>query len=622
MFRLYGNLFLERPEQHLDEGQLAGLTKVMAAIQSLENRTAITREEDYNLEDNFDEFKARETLAWRELGVARPPEFLIPPAGSLDAPVACHLHNPTFHVEDPYKAITEDPSSPTIYQLTQAGFSSGNCFLFDHVSRRDETEIYLSFYPDKVRHIHENFALELRRQMKAVVEICWGKSVRKRMLECVDLVPLPLWGEYKDVTLHLEYENGQLDLLLTVAARLGGITYHTGLYEHQHNPGAYGRLRAEQRATKEHLIAEKYAPEIERTVAPVTANTTAQGGFPEVISYDTDMRRLNDTFSDLNLALRTECSLPSTIPTDLALQYSELTSIAEFDLLPEALTSWIQSQEGLKIQGKPISTNDELVLSFRLLHRFGEAQIPGSVILIAYSVAEAYIYNVCKTRKSSIQDLIGPPTDPHRRIMHLNCRKCAKRVHDTWFAYYARRDPDVYVCQTLEAGCGRLECSGRTALIPANPWQKHIMARRGELENAPKDTGGAWAGYIIRSRTESQDLPDVVKIACLGCKQNQVETTQIDVRPRWTIERIPRYLAPRRRCSVCKQLKYWRPVSQTIAIIDTPTIAHIWGKMKKEGLDYNEYPRLPGLFFANMPVEDKIKAFKKAKRDRNNKGTD
>jgi hypothetical protein len=63
-------------------------------------------------------------------------------------------------------------------------------------------------------------------------------------------------------------------------------------------------------------------------------------------------------------------------------------------------------------------------------------------------------------------------------------------------------------------------------------------------------------------------------------------------------------------------------VSQTIAIIDTPTIAHIWGKMKKEGLDLNEYPRLPGLFFANMPVEDKIKAFKKAKMDRNNKGTD
>jgi hypothetical protein len=367
MFRLYGNLFLERPEQHLDEGQLAGLTKVMAAIQSLENRTAITREEDYDLEDNFDEFKARETLAWRELGVARPPEFLIPPAGSLDAPVACHLHNPTFHVEDPYKAITEDPSSPTIYQLSQAGFSSGNCFLFDHVSRRNETEIYLSFYPDKVRHIHENFALELRRQMKAVVEICWGKPVRKRMLECVDLVPLPLWGEYKDVTLHLEYENGQLvrfvvfvyhpqffcyrttssesgrkwrglygrqqDLLLTVAARLGGITYYTGFYEHQHNPGAYGRLSAEQRATKEHLIAEalaqlriaspelfkemdtrrasctswdvqEYAPEIERTVALVTANTTAQGGVPEVSSC-----RLQHQVKDANLDIR---SSPTT----------------------------------------------------------------------------------------------------------------------------------------------------------------------------------------------------------------------------------------------------------------------------------------------------------------------
>jgi hypothetical protein len=364
MLRLYGNLWLENPEQHLDEGQLATLNTVMAAIQGLANRGAITREGDYNLEHKFEEFKARETLAWRELGVERPPEFLIPPAGSLEAPVACHLHNPMFHVDNPHKAILEDASNPTICQLSRAGFSSANSFIFDQVSRRDETEIYLSCYPEKLRHIHENFALQLRRQMKAVVENCWGKAVRKRMLECVDLVPLPLWGEYKDMTLYLEYENDELkrfvlfayhpqffcyrtansesgqkwrslygrrqDQLLTVAARLGGMTYHAGFYEFHHNPGSYGRLSAKQRATKGYLIAEaleqlktaspesfvemetrrarsvdwdmqEYAPEIERTVAALTTNTPAQDAPPNVRTHFISI----DETADVVIAIRT-----------------------------------------------------------------------------------------------------------------------------------------------------------------------------------------------------------------------------------------------------------------------------------------------------------------------------
>ncbi|KAJ0417917.1 hypothetical protein BJY00DRAFT_315514 [Aspergillus carlsbadensis] len=166
-----------------------------------------------------------------------------------------------------------------------------------------------------------------------VAEIWWRKPVSERIVESVNLVPLPLWGKYKDVTLPLEYDNSKFqDLLLTVAVGPGGIAYDTGLYKCRHSPGAYGRISAAQKAVKERLTGEalaqmgitspelfkemetrrasslswdalEYAPEIERTVAPVAANTTAQGGFSAVISYDTDMRRLNDSLSALSLAL-------------------------------------------------------------------------------------------------------------------------------------------------------------------------------------------------------------------------------------------------------------------------------------------------------------------------------
>ncbi|KAL2824987.1 hypothetical protein BJY01DRAFT_256360 [Aspergillus pseudoustus] len=366
----------------------------------------------------------------------------------------------------------------------------------------------MAYCPDHIRQIHEDFAFEIRRNMKAVVEICWGAHVRKRMLEEVSLVPLPLWGEYKDITLFLEFLDNQdttkitrfvmfvyhpgfffyrlgntessrnwrnrfgreQDRLLAVAAKLGGIAIREGFYEYTHNPATYGRLSTLQLDVKEKMIAQaleelriavpeaflrmeerKYKPferqvdEHIKEISPMVQSASAraaslQSDVSEGPFYNADIRKIKNSLIDVENAVTNECSLSQAISIDLAIEFSELTSISEFDYLPEPLVSWLQAQAGLKIDGKAIDTIDELVLCFKLLHRFQETQVPSSAIEIAYAIALAYVSNVSKAKKSSICDLIVPATELQSRVMPLKCRKCEKRVLDNCFPFFSLND--------------------------------------------------------------------------------------------------------------------------------------------------------------------------------------
>lgn len=97
----------------------------------------------------------------------------------LIASVGCHLYNPTFMVDDPCYAETEDLSNASMSQINDAGFSTqNNCY---HLSRRDVSNHCATVYPEGLLDIHEGFIFALRDAMKAKIEICWGANVRKRM---------------------------------------------------------------------------------------------------------------------------------------------------------------------------------------------------------------------------------------------------------------------------------------------------------------------------------------------------------------------------------------------------------------------------------------------------------
>lgn len=116
--------------------------------------------------------------------------------------------NPTFYVANPEEQVTDDSTSPTIRLLHQSGFSSENAFIFDQVCRRERTEDLLYFYTDEFYYPHREFVKELRRNMAAIVEICWGDSVWGEIERELGsrLIPFPLWGKFKAVKLYLELD--------------------------------------------------------------------------------------------------------------------------------------------------------------------------------------------------------------------------------------------------------------------------------------------------------------------------------------------------------------------------------------------------------------------------------
>lgn len=242
-----------------------------------------------------------EVGAWLALGVKRPPQHLLHPSGEIDSPVACHLHNPTFYVKTPESQETDNISNPCIRQLHQAGFSSKNCFIFDDICRRDRTEDVLLFYTSEILQIHQEFMLSIRRAMGAKVEICFGKNVREKMEKQLELVPLRLWGEFRDVEIFLEMQDQTLlrfvlfvchpqfffyhgatsesglkfrktqgrkqDVHLAVASKLGGIEAVSNFYEHVHIPHRYGQFDNSSREIVRQL--EKNATEQLKMAFPV-----------------------------------------------------------------------------------------------------------------------------------------------------------------------------------------------------------------------------------------------------------------------------------------------------------------------------------------------------------------
>ena len=287
MFRLFGNLWLDDPpesvltaldgilplvhnfEQNITQGKYTLNVRTYRHRTTINIKSGMYQPSTWSMDAAFEHYREKEDAWWKSHNVERPREYLVRPSGRLDAPVACHLFNPTFAVDDPCHGEIDDTSNPCIAQLHDVGFSTDNCLMFDHSARREDSRHCRLLYPPDLWDIHEAFVMALRSHMTAVVEICWGANVRERMLKRLqnNLRILPLWGHYKGITLHLELgedkksvrrfiifanhpqffmfmkgmnvraqafrteQGGRQDLLLGVASRLGNIAIKANFYK-------------------------------------------------------------------------------------------------------------------------------------------------------------------------------------------------------------------------------------------------------------------------------------------------------------------------------------------------------------------------------------------------------
>ncbi|KAJ5342885.1 hypothetical protein N7541_012009 [Penicillium brevicompactum] len=206
-FHLFGDFWLDgNPEDSLGDDELHELFRYMPHIEQLDHSWKSRAGARWDLEAAFKGFSDIETAMWKHMGSERPAKYLLPPSGSIGSPIACHLFNPTFYVEDVDLRVTDDPTSPTLQLVHESGFSSNNCFIFDQICRRESSWDLRYFWTEENYRPHRDFVSAVRQNMSAIVEICWGQDVWKEMERAVGsrLIRLPLWGIFEPVRLHLE----------------------------------------------------------------------------------------------------------------------------------------------------------------------------------------------------------------------------------------------------------------------------------------------------------------------------------------------------------------------------------------------------------------------------------
>lgn len=296
--------------------------------------------------------------------------------------------------------------------------------------------------------------------------------------------------------------------------------------------------------------------------------------------------------------------LDSLLPTS---HFSDWDIAQEWNELPGPLTEWIQVQDGLKVDGKPISCKEELTSAYHFLH-CKEDSSSHTLLGILIGVAVAYMCQVSRQRRSSVRDLIIPGTSPHD-VMARRCSRCYNRVLDDAFACYSELDPKKYVVFYREDGCGHPQCTlGRADFVPMRPDQSWRRATRQALENI---TNTEWEDHLLRlSAEERNGLPRSVRVRCSSCR---IETFD-DERPRWTFESTPRYVRPRMGCKRChKKDRYWEPVNKSIHTVDSSMISRMWKKLKRAGFDPANFPRRPELLWSNKKIATRLKELEEAK---------
>jgi hypothetical protein len=269
-------------------------------------------------------------------------------------------------------------------------------------------------------------------------------------------------------------------------------------------------------------------------------------------------------------------------PHDSAIHAAKSDSwdgITEWEELPHSLVNWVQSQPGLCIDQVPMSSIDELVTAYYLLHIEGDPTIqnPAQVLV---SVAQKYLSSVICSGPKGTRDLVVPG-EPPRHIMARRCSRCKQRVLDHAFAYYAKGDPRYYVTSYVEK-CGHPSCGGWAKLVPENRHQPH----RRNIQNYLKFIKTApWEEYFLRGSTD--EIPHAgmpVHIRCRKCGSQSVDET-----PRWTTHQDPKYLLREKKCSC--QSSTWEIVDASIPTTSGGALSKHWKKFLDNGIDLTQYPR-------------------------------
>ena len=170
----------------------------------------------FDYEDEFKTFQEAETQLWRDRGVERLQEELIPASENIIAASLAHrLHNPSFTTIKVRNRSTADSSDPCTAIVRANGFDD-KTIIMDHVAQGKVKDPFI-YYPKDILAYHEQHLSIIRDHMLAPLEVIYGvptwtcrSTIRSSVLrrrcvaEQVDVLPCAYFAANKPY----EHESG------------------------------------------------------------------------------------------------------------------------------------------------------------------------------------------------------------------------------------------------------------------------------------------------------------------------------------------------------------------------------------------------------------------------------
>jgi hypothetical protein len=285
--------------------------------------------------------------------------------------------------------------------------------------------------------------------------------------------------------------------------------------------------------------------------------------------------------------------------------------------LPEELKSWLQTQDGLKINKEQISSRSMLETVFNLLEYRRESTNKEeryfltdiSILELGIKVAVGYIKQITSKRNAFIRNNTIPGSST--QVIQRRCSACRLYALDDAFPLFCQSMPGRYVIRInfKGAGCGRQGCKGNPSIIPIDPRQKYVAPIKKGFEKAFRaEEDQKKVSLLLRSGPDLHDCPSMVVVKCSGCGCTRQHCG------RWTIHDPPRFIQPRLTCSECgKSDTYFRAVDPKIETITEPCLYDTLKGFEKVGCNLSDFPKLPGIIFLKVSYQKRFELLKRAR---------
>jgi len=586
------------------------------------------------MDDAFSKFADAEVSKWAAYGNSVPSkDLLVKVSGSLQSPIAHHVHQPSFTTLHTRNGETADETNPCIASIMGNAFEKDKSLIYDHLLRRHEKSEGLKDYPEDVTRCHEAYIQKVRESMEAKVEVVYGTPVKERMLQeqAFKVDVLPLWGEYEGICIFLDcesnYSNAQQghqhrriivfvahpqrflypregecarqDKLLAVAAKIS----RTGFIERYYEDRKWRMIVPVNFPTivRKNLFGTPSKQSQNDGGRSSASENASMMSMTKVATADVSVgpvvRGCWDSYFDGKRPLSIK-ELRVILPKALATEMDPEKHTHKWESpgdFPEIVGTWFGGQREILFQGMSVYNAADIMTVYRRLCPTAKDPLEEkpSLAETIYGLIKEQARVIGNLPTSSLDDLIYYGFRPFD-VIETVCFTCRQPMPPDTKARWSVIRLGHYVPRARR--CNTELCGGKQrGAIPKDPYILFAWGWRASLVvEVARNIREDWRDSIRDPKDCEGKLSQPVESWCIQCteytKLTGGRTRYVDESPRWTLGDPPKYVERRPECLNCVSegragTARFIPVDVTIPSIykkRVSTFEENWGNLQED----------------------------------------